>query len=384
MLSEHWSKLLEELNKKIEIIGEVDILEIIADPYAVLSDLEKYVDITFEPNQRLVISQIDTLFFTKNSPYSINLYNLFVLISHLGLPTEHILILTNQKIVEEVDILANTFGVTPPKILMSYYNTIQTTDINLVEPKINERNIEYSYSCLNGLSRSARILLLSGLEEYSLLDKGMVTWNFAKKNAFTNTSNNASIGSNSPLPLLISGNRSLVNDMIILDDKGKDLFNKHYDKFLGTSRLHPLVKEFEKADSTKTFQPKFLQHALIYLVTETVAEYPYPYLSEKTFKGFLVKRPMIIWGAPNSIKRVKELGFKTWDSYWDESYDSITSISDRLKAICNIIEYMSKLNVNQLQDICINMQDVLEYNYHWYVNEFANNQLKKLVKNTDV
>jgi hypothetical protein len=132
------------------------------------------------------------------------------------------------------------------------------------------------------------------------------------------------------------------------------------------------------------FQPKFLQYALIYLVTETVADYPYPYLSEKTFKGFLIKRPMIIWGAPNSIKRVQELGFKTWDSFWDESYDSITSTSNRLKAICNIIEDMSKLNINQLQDICIKMQDVLEYNYRWYVNDFADKQLEKLVQDSDV
>lgn len=381
MLSEHWSKLLSALSTKIEIIGEVDILDIVSNPYEVLADLEKYVDVSFKSNQRLAISLIDTLFFTKSSPYSINLYNLFTLISHLGIPTEHILILTNQTIQNEVNVLSNIFGVTAPKIFVSYYNTIQTTENQLVEPKINENEIKYSYSCLNGLERSARILLLCGLEEHSVINKGMVTWNFAKKNVFKD---NSSSFAPTPLPLLLSGNGSMVNDMLILNAKGKELFNKHYSKFLGTSQLHPLITEFDKPKGTKLFQPLFLQYALIYLVSETVGDYPYTYLSEKTFKGFLIKRPMIIFGAQNSIARIKDLGFKTWDTFWDESYDSMPSILDRTNAICNIIQDMSKLTIEQLQDICIKMQNILEYNYHWYVNEFANNQLEQLVKNTDV
>lgn len=93
---------------------------------------------------------------------------------------------------------------------------------------------------------------------------------------------------------------------------------------------------------------------------------------------------MIIFGAPYSIARIKELGFKTWGDFWDESYDTLSNVSDRLDAICNIIEDMCKLNTTQLQSICINMQDVLEYNYNWYVNEFADKQLYDQVKKSNV
>lgn len=384
MIEEHWNKLINSLSKKIDIVGEIDIIEIMSKPFDVFYNLEKYVNFTFKPNQRLIITQIDTLYFIKNTPYSISLYNLFVMISNLGIPTEHCLILTNQNIKNEVAELSQIFDLTPMKVFISYYNTIQTTPKeNVDEIDVATQSIKYSYCCLNGLKRSSRLILLCDLDNRSLIDKGIVTWNFSKPNIFSKTDINEP-RSDLHLSLLLSGSGSIVNDAIFLNSEYRKLFTKFSNKFSSTSQIHPLVNEFEKLNSTKMFQPKFLQYALIYLVTETIADYPYPYLSEKTFKGFLIKRPMIIWGAPHSIKRVRELGFKTWDSYWDESYDSISSISDRCKAICNIIEDVSKLNVNQLQDICINMKDVLEYNYHWYVNEFADKQLEKLVQNSDV
>lgn len=384
MIDEHWEKLLSALSTKIEIVDEIDILEIVINPYKTLTDLEKYVNFKFKPNQRLIITQIDTLFFIKNTSYSISLYNLFVIVSHLGIPTEHILILTNQNISNEIKTLSKIFDLTPMKVFVSCYNNIQTTPSkNISNLSLSENLINYPYINLNGLKRSARILLLCILENRNLIDKGLVTWSFSKPNTFNNF--NSAVNENKTvLPLIVSGNGSLVNDSLFLDNEYREIFNKFSKKFLDSTQTHQLITVFDKSNDSQTFQPKFLQNALIYLVSETVVDYPYPYLSEKTFKGFLVKRPMIICGAPYSIAQLKDLGFKTWGDFWDESYDNLTFMPDRLNAICNIIEDFSRLSIDQLQDTCIKMKDILEYNYHWYINEFANNQLEKLVQNTDV
>ena len=262
-------------------------MEISINPYKTLTELEKYVDFKFKPNQRLIISQTDTLFFIKRAPYSIAFYNLFLIISHLGLPTEHILILTNQDIEEEIKVLSNIFDLTPMKIFVSYYNTAQTIPAKDVSNiTLSPNLIDYPYISLNGLQRSSRVLLLCALQQRDVIDKGLVTWNFSKKSA-TATSDIVVNKDKTLLPFLVSN--SLINDRLLLNQKYKEIFNIFSKRFINSDQSNPLITSFDEIrGGGRIFQAKFIQHALVYLVTETVADYPYPFLSEKTFKGFLV------------------------------------------------------------------------------------------------
>lgn len=56
------------------------------------------------------------------------------------------------------------------------------------------------------------------------------------------------------------------------------------------------------------------------------------FISEKTFKAIANKQPFIILGNRNSLKKLKELGYKTFDSILDETYDDLESIH-RMNAI---------------------------------------------------
>jgi hypothetical protein len=67
------------------------------------------------------------------------------------------------------------------------------------------------------------------------------------------------------------------------------------------------------------------------VVTETVDNSFW--LSEKTFKPIIGKRPFVILNE-KSLAGLKEVGFKTFDKYWDENMPVI----DIIKTICNMSE----------------------------------------------
>lgn len=122
-----------------------------------------------------------------------------------------------------------------------------------------------------------------------------------------------------------------------------------------------------------------IQKSFLYVCTETVYNYPSVYLSEKSFKGITVKRPFIILGAPKTLQTLKTLGFKTFDDYWDESYDLEMSDQRRLIKIYSIIKKISKQPLRELEILLHKMQPILEYNFNHYA-KFGQNELLEFYK----
>jgi hypothetical protein len=119
------------------------------------------------------------------------------------------------------------------------------------------------------------------------------------------------------------------------------------------------------------------QQAFVHVVTETVFNYPVPFITEKTFKPIANKRPFVIVGASGSVANLRALGFKTFNNYWDEGYDSIEDPNQRLAAIVEVVKFICSHSISELQNLCVDMEEVLNYNFTFYVNEFRNQELKK-------
>jgi hypothetical protein len=84
------------------------------------------------------------------------------------------------------------------------------------------------------------------------------------------------------------------------------------------------------------------------------------FLSEKTFKVIACRHPFMIMGNKDSMKMMRQIGYKTFDGFIDESYDSLPT-HDRLNMI---IESIKK--VNQIKDKLSwfkEMSEIIEYNY---------------------
>jgi hypothetical protein len=87
--------------------------------------------------------------------------------------------------------------------------------------------------------------------------------------------------------------------------------------------------------------------------------------------------------------KLKEFGFKTFDKWWDESYDSEPSVVNKSKKIVNILHGLNKLSTEQLKTMREEMLPILDHNrnllleilnedQHGYLDNFY---VYKIIKN---
>jgi len=85
--------------------------------------------------------------------------------------------------------------------------------------------------------------------------------------------------------------------------------------------------------------------------------------TEKTWRPILLKTPFIIQGPQNYLKNLKELGFRTFDRWWDEGYDE-DPYTWSIHEITKVIDFLSTKTYEELNRMYIEMQDVLDHNYN--------------------
>ena len=108
--------------------------------------------------------------------------------------------------------------------------------------------------------------------------------------------------------------------------------------------------------------------SFLHIVTETVWQDKI-HFTEKIFKPIVLHQPFIVVQAPGSLEYLKSYGFKTFDKWWDESYDNIVDPAQRLNHIANIINEIGNKNTKELEILRKEMAEVLEYNFkHFYEN----------------
>jgi hypothetical protein len=113
------------------------------------------------------------------------------------------------------------------------------------------------------------------------------------------------------------------------------------------------------------------------IVTETLYDNESIFISEKTYKPIYLCQPFIVFGNPFTLNKLHELGYKTFDRWWDESYDSDLDLKQRFHKIVKVIEQISDLNINQLMKLKNEMREVLIHNY---LNFFRVNQMEELFR----
>ncbi len=88
------------------------------------------------------------------------------------------------------------------------------------------------------------------------------------------------------------------------------------------------------------------------------------FLSEKVFKPILKRHPFVLLSRPHSLKKLRDLGYKTFSPYIDESYDDEHDDYKRLFMIVEEIKRLSNLNDNELESFLVAMREVIDYNYN--------------------
>jgi hypothetical protein len=75
-------------------------------------------------------------------------------------------------------------------------------------------------------------------------------------------------------------------------------------------------------------------------------------------------RPFIIFSTPWFLKEFKNLGYKTFHPYIDESYDDIRDDSERLHAIVNEVDRLCKLSNTEFANVMKECDKIAEYNFN--------------------
>jgi hypothetical protein len=124
-----------------------------------------------------------------------------------------------------------------------------------------------------------------------------------------------------------------------------------------------------------------LTSALFHVVTETVFFQDKLHLTEKVFKPIVAKRPFLLAAAPGNLAYLKSYGFKTFDRWIDESYDTETDHYVRIEKITFEIAKLCAMPTPVLKQMHAEMQQVLEYNFQHFYTTFKDLIVNELVDN---
>lgn len=98
------------------------------------------------------------------------------------------------------------------------------------------------------------------------------------------------------------------------------------------------------------------------IVTESFFALPTGIVSEKVMNAVKLGRPFIIVAPPKTLEYMHKLGFRTFERYWDEDYDSEENHETRLLKIFKVIDYINSMDMDQLKVWYSNMEDIIQHN----------------------
>jgi hypothetical protein len=125
---------------------------------------------------------------------------------------------------------------------------------------------------------------------------------------------------------------------------------------------------------------QFYTNSLISLVTETNFREHNVSLTEKSFKPLKEKHPFIIVGSAYSLQSLRDLGFQTFNDFWDESYDLQHNHYKRMAAIVDLCLEISKWDINKVLEFRRKVKPILEHNFNLMKERPEANVSKKIAK----
>jgi hypothetical protein len=159
---------------------------------------------------------------------------------------------------------------------------------------------------------------------------------------------------------------TIVNNTKGFTDESRDIYerNKHRLTNLYIDTQNPVGSL-----STSINVPES-QRAFVQVVTETVYFAEKLHLTEKVFKPIVCKQPFLLLAARGNLAYFRDYGFKTFGEFWDESYDDISDPGQRVQAVVDIIDGLSKIPRDELIDMKKSMIPILEHNFNHFYYEF--------------
>jgi len=232
---------------------------------------------------------------------------------------------------------------------------------------------------LNKTIHNHRLILALLFEKFNLFEKSYVTFPSERsygRECYSNWKNQLVPDDEK----LISEYNITKDDMLSFESKlplgteeyemGKSIFNgnnpnpKHPDlSFMDAlnSVNSPIWDTYFQIVSLTNFRSDYSSDGSVFNITSFFCKF---YKTVATFQ------PFILIGTPYSLETIRERGFKTFDKWIDESYDYIEDPNERFNKIFQEILKLSKLSINEIHEMYIDMKGVYEHNYKHFKEVF--------------
>lgn len=113
---------------------------------------------------------------------------------------------------------------------------------------------------------------------------------------------------------------------------------------------------------------KYYSESLLSVVTETTFHTNIMAVTEKSFKPIKYMHPFIIVGTCGSLQNLRDMGYKTFGEFWDESYDDISDNNKRLCKIAEICKDIQSWHDDKVLDFKRKVKATVTFNYNHMVN----------------
>jgi len=133
------------------------------------------------------------------------------------------------------------------------------------------------------------------------------------------------------------------------------------------TNYYPLVIDDDNADRVADYH-NFLsrkdeyENSYFTIISETNAESSYSFITEKTIKPIMNLHPFVVLGNPFTLEVLKSYGFKTFDKWWDESYDNIKNFKTRSNKLLDIVNMLCNKSDNEWIEMLKEMEETLIHN----------------------
>ena len=91
--------------------------------------------------------------------------------------------------------------------------------------------------------------------------------------------------------------------------------------------------------------------------------YGYGYVDEKQMFPMYFKKPFITVGCKGIYEELKRLNFKTFDTFWDTSFNSMDTLKHRVQGFYQTIADIRQLNDLEFAQLLNKLQDDVNHNY---------------------
>lgn len=270
------------------------------------------------------------------------------------------------KSVHNIQETMNSVNAMPTLFFHNYFKNATAYYSQLEFRSLHKKNADKYYCTFNGRAGYDRVQLLKYLHSTNLLEKGYSTWHFDNETWHILDSEKLNIQRINRLPTGATATQDFKSVSIewikrseheLIDCYRQSLFE------IVVETITDIDQDiYNRASPTKGRNiPEYVH------LRNSVPYANSVFLTEKTARPLLWGMPFFLNSGQYALKALRDLGFKTFDSLWDESYDTISDADDRAAAMHDSISSVLAMPFDELQKRIQHNRNIFKHNQSRFI-----------------